>query len=324
MANISVYLNPKASQSSHSFNAEEIKKYFFRHDILINNPGSVEELIAGVKRDKKNEVEYIFSIGGDGTAHTIAQHLVGGKTKLLVLAGGTANDFADEVGTSGSLKKLAHIFHARTTRKVDIITVNDRYLMSCGGIGVAQKVAELVNSCRKDSSMFNQFLQKTGKHAYALVFLKHIMTSPFKMHEVYVDSPDLPLIDKRVESPLILVTNQPKLAGKFPVAPKTRNDDGKYNVTIFLHKNKFDFCKSVAVFMQGKYPETDKNIIQFETDSLTLTSLTHEKLSFFGDGESWEPAMELKMGIIPKGLEVISKGDEIFTGYSLDEIPHIQ
>lgn len=323
MCNISVYLNPKASQSLHNFNIDDIKKYFFRHTLVFNTPSSQEELIRLVKENRDMGVDCIFSIGGDGTAHSIAQHLVGSKTKLFVLPGGTANDFADEVGTMGGLKKLANIFHAQTTRKVDLIKVNDRYLISNGGIGIAQEIASLVDKSRNSSNLFKKFTKFAGKNTYSAVFLKHILTSKFKLHNVFLESPDFPLLDKKVVSPMILINNQPKLAGKYPIAPETRNNDGKFNVSIFLHDNKLDFLKCVASILMGEVP-VDKNLVQFETDSLKMISLDEQPLTFFGDGEQWEPAMELNYEVVGNGLEVFSKGEDILLcGYSLDEVSSI-
>jgi len=326
MAYISVYLNPNASQALHRFQAEEIKKYFFRQEIRFMNPLSEIELIEMIRRDRDDGAECIFSIGGDGTAHTIAQHLVGSKTKLLVLPGGTANDFAAELGTNSNLIKLAHIFHARTTREVDIIKVNDRYLITNGGLGIAQKVAQDVNKLRQETKLFKSFLKTAGRHSYSFMFLKQIMTSKFELLDVYMDSPDMPTLEKRIKSPLILVNNQPRLAGKFPVAPETKNDDGKFNVTIFLHDNRLDFIKSSTAFLRGQFPENDKKIIQFETDELKMMSLTDKKLKFFGDGEDFTPAKELNISIIPKGLVVYSNNEDIVLcpSYSLDTIPSIQ
>ncbi len=326
MAHISVYLNPNASQAQHTFQAEEIKKYFFRQEIRFMSPGSELDLIQMIRKDRDDGVECIFSIGGDGTAHTIAQNLVGSKTKLLVLPGGTANDFADELGTNSNLRKLAQIFHARTTREVDIIKVNDRFLMTNGGIGIAQKVASDVNKRRQEGTLFKKFMKTTGKHSYSLMFIKQLMTAKFELLEVFLDSPDMPLLDKQIKSPLILINNQPRLAGKFPVAPLTRNDDGKFNVTIFLHDNRLDFIKSSSALLMGQFPEKDKKIVQFETDTLKIMSLTQKDLYFFGDGENFTPAKELDISIIPKGLVVYSSNDNtiLCPSYSLDLIPSIQ
>lgn len=327
MGQISVYLNPKASAANHSFEINEIRKFFFRHDLNFQTPGSQDELIERVKLDRESGVDCIFSIGGDGTAHTIAQHLIGGKTKLFVLPGGTANDLASELGTNSSLRKLALIYNAQTTRKVDIIKVNDRFLMTNGGIGIAQEVAKDVNVFRKNSSLFNNFLKGAGKNAYAFLFIKKLILSKFNLHDVYIESPDFPMLEKRVLSPLILINNQSKLAGKFPVAPETKNNDGTFNVTVFLHTNRFEFMKTATEFLMGEYPEHDRKVVSFETNELKLMSLTNKPLQFFGDGENFKPEMELNIGVIPQGLEVFAHNEDAILcnhGHSLDKIPTIQ
>ena len=62
-----------------------------------------------------------------------------------------------------------------------------------------------------------------------------------------MESPDFPLLDKLVKSPLILVNNQPFLGGKFPVAPGTKNDDGKFNVAIFDESQMKDFVERMKL-----------------------------------------------------------------------------
>lgn len=327
MSTISIYQNPHASGANHQFLAEDFKKYFFRYNVEFRAPASYEDLIALVRADRDAGIDCIFSVGGDGTAHTIAQHLVGGNTKLLVLPGGTANDLAEELGTNANLKKLASVFHSRTTKKIDIISINDRYLMTNGGLGVAQEVARQVNTYRKEFQAFNMALKFAGKNTYQLLFAKEMLLSKFKMYDLFINSPDFPLLEKRVRSPLILVNNQPKLAGKFNVAPKTRNDDGKFNVTIFTHEERFDFLRCVTTFMSGKFPENDERLIHFETDSLEILSLNQENLNFFGDGELFPATKELKIKVIPSALEVYSMKENLNlcgASMSLDNIPYIQ
>src|SRR5690606_38899838 len=143
-----------------------------------------------------------------------------------------------------------------------------------------------------------------GKKTYSLFFVKEAILQKFKLYDLYIDSPHLPLLKKKIKTPLVLINNQKKLGGKFLVAPETKNDDGLFNVTIFLHENKIDFLKSASLFLMGKYPKDDKNLIQFETDKFEIMSLNNEKLKFFGDGEVFEPQSEFSISIKPKALEV--------------------
>ncbi len=326
MAKISVYLNGHASQGNSLYNQSEFQKYFFRHDLMVNAPKNLEELKLSLEKDISEGTEYIFSVGGDGTANSISQSIIGKNVKLMVLPAGTANDFANEIGVGGNLKKIAQIFNAQTTRKVDAINVNGRYMITNGGIGMACEVAKTVNELRHQSPLFKKMMRAFGKETYSLIYAREMLAKSFKMRSLFVESPDSPLLDPRVKSSLILVNNQPYIGGKFCVAPQTQNNDGKFNVTLFLHKNKIDLMKCTLMMMAGRYPYKDKNLISFETDSLTLTSLDQAPLEFFGDGETFEPVQSLKIGLTPGALEACTyQGESLLcTSYPLDKIEMIQ
>lgn len=326
MAKISIYLNGNASNGESRYTVDEFKKFFFRHELLVQTPGSVSELHERLKVDMDNGVEYVFSVGGDGTANTISQDLIGKNVKLLVLPAGTANDIANEVGVSGSLKKISQIFNAQTTKFVDAININGRYMISNGGMGIASDVAKKVNSMRTQSPLFKKMMKTFGKETYSLVYAQQLLAHSFKPRSLFIESSDSPLLDPRVESALVLVNNQEFIGGKFCVAPHTRNDDGKFNVAIFLHKNKLDFMKCTMQMMSGRYPHNDKNLISFETDNLVVNSIDNKPIDFFGDGETFPESNILNVSIAPKALEVCTyKGESMFcSSYSLDKIEMIQ
>lgn len=326
MAKISVYLNGHASQGESLYNHSEFQKYFFRHELILNAPTSLEELKLRLENDIAQGTEYIFSVGGDGTANSISQSIIGKNVKLMVLPAGTANDFAKEVGVSGNLKKIAQIFNAQTTRKVDAINVNGRYMITNGGLGMACEVAKTVNELRHKNPLFKKMMKTFGKETYSLVYAQQMLGKAFKMRSVFVESPDSPLLDPRIETSLILVNNQPYIGGKFCVAPQTLNNDGKFNVTLFLHKNKIDLMKATLMMMAGRYPRNDKNLISFETNSLNLTSLDDHPLEFFGDGETFVPEKSLSITLHPGALEACSyQGESLLcTSYPLDKIEMIQ
>lgn len=326
MAKISIFLNSNASNSAGSYSQEEFRKFFFRHEVDVRSPANLDALNKQVLEDIDNGAEYIFAVGGDGTINTISQNLVGKNVKLMVVPAGTANDFAKEIGVSSNLKKITHIFNNQTTKKVDAININGRYMISNGGLGMANEVAKTVNRYRKEKSGFKQLMKTFGKQTYSLIYAQQMLTKAFSTRSILVESPDSPLLDPRVTTPLILVNNQEFIGGKFKVAPNTRNDDGKFNVTIFKHKNRIDLMKCTLQMMAGTYPKDDKDLISFETDKLTLNSLDGKPLEFFGDGETFEESTILDVSIAKQALEVCSyKGQSLIcSSYSLDKIEYIQ
>ncbi len=326
MAKISVYLNANASHSSGPFSQEEFRKFFFRHEVDVYSPDGLEALNSQVLSDVEKGTEYIFSVGGDGTANTISQNIIGKNIKLMVVPAGTANDFAQEIGISSNLKKISHVFNTQTTKKVDAIKVNDRYMISNGGLGMANEVAKKVNQYRKERPGFKSLMKTLGKRTYSLIYAQQMLTKAFSARSMLVESPDSPLLDPRVTTPLVLVNNQEYIGGKFRVAPNTKNDDGKFNVTIFLHKNRLDLLKCTLQMMSGSYPHHDKELISFETDKLSLNALDGKPLEFFGDGESFTESQILDISIEKQALEVCTyKGESLLcTSYSLDKIETIQ
>jgi diacylglycerol kinase (ATP) len=326
MSKISIYLNSRSSNGASSYKHEELQKYFFRHELSVKAPDSIEELNQNLAEDIKNGTQYVFAAGGDGTMNAVSQNLINKDLKLMILPAGTANDFANELGLGTNLKKLAQIFNAQTTKKIDAINVNGRYMMTNGGIGMACEVAVTVDRMRKQSVLFQKMMKTIGKQTYSVVYAQKMLTKPFHARRVFIDSKDSPLLDPRVSTPMILINNQEYIGGKFQVAPKTLNDDGKFNVTIFLHTNRLDFMKCTLMMMQGKCPTNDKNLVTFETDNLSLLSLDDRPLTFFGDGEIFPEEKELNISIAPKALEVCTyKGESLLcSSHSLDQIEMIQ
>lgn len=325
MATISVYLNSRASQSAGQFSQEDFLRFFFRHKINIYSPDTAESLKDLIEQDILNKTDYVFSVGGDGTANMISQYLVGSHVKLMVVPTGTANDLANEIGVSSNLQKISNILNTQTTKKIDAINVNGKLMMTNGGIGIACAVAASINDFRKKNLHFKKVMKLLGKQTYPIMFAQKILSEKFQLRNVLLESPDLPLLDPRVRTALILINNQAYIGGKFNVAPHTKNNDGKFNVTIFTHQNKLDLIKCAVQILMGMYPD-DKNIISFETDRLTLNSTDGKPLDFFGDGEKFPKEEIINISVMPQALEVCTyKGESLLcSSLSLDAIEMIQ
>ena len=70
----------------------------------------------------------------------------------------------------------------------------------------------------------------------------------------------------------------------------------------------------------GKKDLSDKNLINFETGEIEITSLG-ERLSFFGDGEVIEKSKVFKISSVRKSLKVFkSKNKNYSLPVSLDEV----
>jgi diacylglycerol kinase (ATP) len=292
VAKISVYFNDTASRAQGNVWKDSIKKFLFRHELTFRTPIDLEELENQLDEDTTNQTEYIFAVGGDGTANTIVQHINGTDIKLMVIPTGTANDFASELGLNRNLGKIIKVFLHQTFQRVDVIKINDNYMVSNGGIGLPANVAAKINRDRTKIKGFKKLMKFTGSMIYPVYFAKEMLFD-FPRYKLNIHSPDFPKLETIIETSIVMINNQPKIGGNFSIAPQTRNNDGKFNVTIFTHKNKKDLIEASTMMMRGKYPHNDKELISFETDCVDITNLGDEQLTFFGDGEVLEKGQKL-------------------------------
>ena len=116
--------------------------FFFRHHITFHHPLSLIDLSLQLKKDVSTDVDYIFSVGGDGTANKIVQEIIGSKIKLLIIPAGTANDLARELEISANIKSIAKAFNQKETLTLDAININGHYMLTSGGLGLTSTVAE--------------------------------------------------------------------------------------------------------------------------------------------------------------------------------------
>lgn len=322
MAKISVYINNRASQTNSISWEEELNKFLFRHDVNYHIPKNLEQLNLQVLKDIADDVDYIFSVGGDGTANLIAQHLALTNIKLMLIPFGTANDLAGELGINRSLKKIIKIFQNNTSKKIDLIKINDCYMLTNGGIGLASSVAKKINNYRKRSFKFKKLMKKLGAKTYSLFLANEIIKSSLVFYDLIIESEDFHLSGKPLKTAMVLVNNQEVLGGDFCISPGTKNDDGQFNVLIFLHRNKIELVQVILKILLRKDVSRDSNLISFETNYLKIKNLKNDKIDFLGDGEVLESNCEFEVSVENQAINVCSYNDDLlnYKSYPLEQV----
>ena len=307
MQHISVYLNHRASNSSHDWQGM-INNALFRSKIAYPESSNMEEFNTNLAKDVENKVDAILSVGGDGTVHSIIQKLAGTDVGLLVVPGGTANDFAQVLGSCSNIKKIAQTIRYDTRKKIDLININGTFMATNGGLGFAAEVANEINNIRLQYPQFKKFMKMSGKNIYSIFAAKKLLNKEIRNYKFKLSSDQF---NEVIETPLILINNQPVLGGSFEVAPHTNHSDGTFNVTILKHTNRLELIGCLVKIMRGQYPSDDKNIISFETKEIKIELLEGaQKLSFFGDGEIFAPQHTWNIKCAPLALSVFSPKDQ--------------
>ncbi|WP_372654724.1 diacylglycerol kinase family protein [Halobacteriovorax sp.] len=312
MQNISVYLNQRASHSNFGYWKEQIDKSLFRSAITYRTPKDLLELQENLDQDIDEDCDAIVSVGGDGTVNTLIQSLAGKEVGLLVMPGGTANDLASELGHKTSVKKVTHFIRNNEYKYIDLIKVNGNYMATNGGLGMNASVASNINRIRKAFPRFKRLMKFSGKSIYSFFILNELASMKLNNYKFKITSKEF---TGEVETPLLMINNQPHLASTFNIAPATRHDDGKFNVTILKHKTRKSLVQCFYKIAIGEFPYSDSDLITFETESITIENMNPEdEIPFFGDGEVFENSKEnnqkWEVSICPRSLKVYTQDDE--------------
>ena len=282
MNEISIYLNPRAGQGANEHWRESIEKGLFRSSLLFRTPSSIEELRENLIEDIQRQVHAVVSVGGDGTVNTLIQSLAHTNVGLLAIPGGTANDLAGELGTKGNIKRVIQMIRLGELKRIDLLKINGRYMATNGGLGMGAQVARSINELRTKFPAFKKIMQIGGKSVYSMFVAKELFGPTLPRYQFKIDCEEM---QWEGESSIVLVNNQPFIAGRLPVAPNTSNEDGRFNVTIFTHKSRTKMVNCFYKLLQGQ-ALNDPEVLSFETSKLKIAHIGgNKKLTFFGDGE---------------------------------------
>lgn len=306
MQTISVYMNHRASNTGLEFWKDRIGSALFRSHLKFRQAENLTELRSQLNEDIQDKVDTVVSVGGDGTVNTLIQQLANTEIGLLVIPGGTANDLAHELGLEHNVKKVIQYVRQKNVKKIDLISVNNRLFATNGGFGLGGEVANRINEMRKRYPKFKDLMKLTGKKIYSLFVAQEMLSLRSKMYHLNIKSKEM---NGQFHCHALLVNNQPVIAGTFHVAPLTKNNDGKFNVTILTHRNKLDLVRALIQVAQGIQIEGDPHFISFETDELFVENLEPQKpISFFGDGEVFDDQDQtFHVKIVKEALKVYSK-----------------
>lgn len=106
------------------------------------------------------EVDIFVAIGGDGTISTVAKNLINTEKILAIFPAGSGNGFSNETRFSKNLDELLEKIKAKSSRKIDTFTVNDRLSINVSGTGFDGKV---VKEFEKTSRGFKNYIKVSLK-----------------------------------------------------------------------------------------------------------------------------------------------------------------
>ena len=284
-------VNPKAgfSRSAHwrQTIAENLRREIGAMVVFTQYPGHATELAATAK------TEGLAVFGGDGTVAEAVNGMDLDRQRLLLLAGGTGNGLARDLGLN-SLGAAFDAARANRLRSLDLIHVTfqsqdhtfSRLAISTASVGYAAEVVVLAN----------RYFKALGEWCYPLAsVLQAARQFPFPLI-VRVDAGASS--EHRLTNVMI---NNTQHAGIFCAFRHSDLGDGRIEVLLARAGFGGQLLHNLAVLSRTYFYATAAEIT---VRSLNLTLPTPQRLMI--DGEIWENITGVHFEVLPSKLRCVA------------------
>lgn len=230
--------------------------------------------------------------GGDGTISAAASALVGTKTRLGILALGTLNHFARDLGIPADLGEAAKLIAAGGDRQVDVAEMNGRIFINNSAIGLYPLMV-----IQRDLQRRRRGVGKRAAMAIAMVRT----LARFRHYRL-----TLTVNDERgtLDTPLLFVGNNDYHMDLGAPGQRESIEEGRLCVAIMRKKSRLGFlAASIRALLDRSRPE---DMVRLDGVERVQVSSHRDHLSVSLDGEvvSAPPPLEYKIRM--KALRVIA------------------
>ena len=281
-----IIVNPNSN------NAKKVIRYLKSKDMQYY---LVNELQKKINQGNKDFV----ICGGDGTINQFVNLIMKfpkkerDSIKIGIIPCGRANDLARYMKIPLDIDTAFEKMKERNEKKIDLIRINEDYVITGGGIGLPSETVQEIDSF--SSSFLGKYLKKTlGDFSYLLFTLKKFI---FGYDGVEV-------LSRRNSNKLlaIYVLNQPFIGKRFNIAPKAKNSDGFLDI-VFV-ENPTSYSSRFKTLSKGiKGHLADLSWVK-EKKARKLSIALKKPLSFMGDGELLKPSNKMTIEIIPRTITI--------------------
>lgn len=262
------------------------------YDIIPTNPAGDYDFLKESIHTKK--ITDVIMVGGDGTVNQVVSSLKNERVNFGIIPVGSGNGLAFSAGIpKNPVKALKVIFRGKASL-IDAFLINSQFSCMLSGLGFDAQVAhDFANKASR--GLFTYTQQSLFNYFKAYPYQFQIIIDNFSFYS---------------EAFLISIANSNQFGNNFTIAPKASLSDGLLDIVIVQKMNKARLPFAILRQIRGnnklqKLVEdiTNKNILYFQTPSLTIKNLKHAP--FHIDGEPKPTEEEYNIEIIKDCFRLI-------------------
>ena len=271
--------------SGSEYTLRRIRPLFRRYDVVIDYHFTIKQLDSPKLTSLIKRGVTLAVIGGDGTLNAVARRIVGTKTVLLPLPGGTFNHFVRDLKMAPTVEQVLAGLPKSRVRTIDVGYVNDELFLNNSNLGLYP------------FSLIERKQTKKLLGKYMAATLSAIdQLSVFRRHRLTVDG-------KPIRSPFIFVGNNTYDIKSSLIPQRTGFSKGLLTVMIATSQSRAALIRAIFAVLRGDISGRDDFELH-HPKKLTIDS-RHKRFPVSFDGEVKYMSPPLNYSIRPKCLKVL-------------------
>lgn len=274
-------------------------------DLALAHPK--DEAIGIARKAVKKGYDVVVAMGGDGTIGAVIRGMAGSKVRLGIIAAGTENDIAANLGIPNDLKEACALIASGHTRKLDLGVLSSKetkkfYFFNMSAIGLTATIFPMIKEVPEGN--FSDI-----KEAIA-TFLKF---DPKPKVFLTLDGGS----EIEVETMLVTIANMPITGAKNLVAPDASMEDGLLDISVYPGFSKAEVLSYFAkTAHENKVP--DGTIQRYQARKIKIK--TSPKLDVAAEGILLGKG-SARIKVLPGVLRVIAPEPGLGAEKPLEMIP---
>lgn len=293
MHKVKIIINPSSGRQAMEGKIDRLAKK------LLDNGYLVSKFFTKKRYDAKKETiqtckedwDYIVVSGGDGTINEVAAGMALSENKIpvVILAGGTVNDFANHMKLPQKVDEIYQMISKGKTVDVDLGRSGNDYFVNVAAAGLLTEVAHQVPIEAK---------AMLGRLAYYLEGLKEFLSMNMEPVKMKFTSEEYTCEEEIL---LFIISNSSSIGGFKNLAPKADVSDSLLDVMIIKKSDLTEMANIFLKILRGEHIN-HPNVKYFQTKKITIESQNDVVVDI--DGE-YGGELPLTFEVVPKAMRLV-------------------